>query len=423
MKRYDAYKSTGIPWIPEVPEHWKMRKLRHFIEMISEKNHTQEPLLSVVRDQGVILRDVTSKEENHNAIPDDLSGYKLIEKGHFAINKMKAWQGSYGVSSYRGIVSPAYYTCRLNFEHKAFFNLAIRSDAYVPFFTQYSKGIRVGQWDLSPIGLKEIPFFLPPLSEQRAIVAYVERKGRQIDAYIARQAEQIECLKELRKTIISHAVTRGIHPYTRFRPTGIPWIPEVPEHWEEHRCKNVLIETAVEVGDNATDYTLLSLTKNGVIIRDLSEGKGKFPKDYKTYKVVKPGDLVFCLFDVDETPRTVGYVRNHGMLTGAYSVFETRDVDTEYLCHYFISLDDRKALRPLYRGLRKVIPLPAFMSMPLFLPPLSEQHAIVAYIEKKTAAVDRMINACREQTELMKAYKQRLISDAVTGRINVLPHD
>lgn len=423
MKRYDAYKSTGIPWIPEVPEHWEMRKLRHFIEMISEKNHPQEPLLSVVRDQGVILRDITSKEENHNAIPDDLSGYKLIEKGHFAINKMKAWQGSYGVSSYRGIVSPAYYTCRLNFEHKAYFNLAIRSDAYVPFFTQYSKGIRVGQWDLSPIGLKEIPFFLPPLSEQRAIVAYIERKERQIDTYIARQAEQIEHLKELRQTIISHAVTRGIHPYTRFRPTGIPWIPEVPEHWEEHRCKNVLIETAVEVGDNATDYTLLSLTKNGVIIRDLSEGKGKFPKDYKTYKVVKPGDLVLCLFDVDETPRTVGYVRNHGMLTGAYSVFETRDVDTEYLCHYFISLDDRKALRPLYRGLRKVIPLPAFMSMPLFLPSLSEQRAIVAYIEKKTAAVDRMINACREQTELMKAYKQRLISDAVTGRINVFPHD
>ena len=216
--------------------------------------------------------------------------------------------------------------------------------------------------------------------------------------------------------MLSHAASI---PTPASAPPASPWIPEVPEHWEEHRCKNVLIETAVEVGDNATDYTLLSLTKNGVIIRDLSEGKGKFPKDYKTYKVVKPGDLVFCLFDVEETPRTVGYVRNHGMLTGAYSVFETRNVDTKYLCHYFISLDDRKALRPLYRGLRKVTPLPEFMSMPLFLPPLSEQHAIVAYIEKKTAAIDRMINACRQQTELMKAYKQRLISDAVTGRIRV----
>ena len=191
MKRYDAYKSTGIPWIPEVPEHWEMRKLRHFIEIISEKNHPQEPLLSVVRDQGVILRDITSKEENHNAIPDDLSGYKLIEKGHFAINKMKAWQGSYGVSSYRGIVSPAYYTCRLNFEYKAYFNLAIRSDAYVPFFTQYSKGIRVGQWDLSPIGLKEIPFFLPP-PFRAACHCGVYRAERAADRHLYRPSGRAE---------------------------------------------------------------------------------------------------------------------------------------------------------------------------------------------------------------------------------------
>ena len=211
MKRYDAYKSTGIPWIPEVPEHWEMRKLRHFIEIISEKNHPQEPLLSIVRDQGVILRDITSKEENHNAIPDDLSGYKLIEKGHFAINKMKAWQGSYGVSSYRGIVSPAYYTCRLNFEHKAYFNLAIRSDAYVPFFTQYSKGIRVGQWDLSPIGLKEIPFFLPPLSEQRAIVAYIEKKTAAVDRMINACREQMELMKAYKQRLTSDAVTGRIN--------------------------------------------------------------------------------------------------------------------------------------------------------------------------------------------------------------------
>mgnify|MGYP001642999577 CR=1 FL=1 len=208
---YTRFRPTGIPWIPEVPEHWEVRKLRHFIEMISEKNHPQEPLLSVVRDQGVIFRDVTSKEENHNAIPDDLSGYKLIEKGHFAINKMKAWQGSYGVSSYRGIVSPAYYTCRLNFEYKAYFNLAIRSDAYVPFFTQYSKGIRVGQWDLSPVGLKEIPFFLPPLFEQRAIVAYIEKKTAAIDRMINACRKQMELMKAYKQRLISDAVTGRIN--------------------------------------------------------------------------------------------------------------------------------------------------------------------------------------------------------------------
>ena len=417
MKRYDAYKSTSIPWIPEVPEHWEVDKIRkHFkqrVEMVSDKDY---PPLSVTKD-GILPQLDTAVKTLYG------DKRKLVLQGDYVVNSRSDRKGSCGISPFDGSVSLINIVMPSVDGEQGYYHLLFRSNDFIEEFYRNGRGIVADLWTTRYQEMKNIEIPFPPLSEQRAIVAYIKRKERQIDTYIARQAEQIERLKELRQSIISHAVTRGIHPYTRFRPTGIPWIPEVPEHWEEHRCKNVLIETEVEVGDNTTDYTLLSLTKNGVIIRDLSEGKGKFPKDYKTYKVVKPGDLVLCLFDVDETPRTVGYVRNHGMLTGAYSVFETRDVDTEYLCHYFISLDDRKALRPLYRGLRKVIPLPAFMSMPLFLPPLSEQRAIVAYIEKKPAAVDRMINACREQTELMKAYKQRLISDAVTGRINVLPHD
>ena len=430
MKRYDAYKSTGIPWIPEVPEHWEMRKLRHFIEIISEKNHPQEPLLSIVRDQGVILRDITSKEENHNAIPDDLSGYKLIEKGHFAINKMKAWQGSYGVSSYRGIVSPAYYTCRLNFEHKAYFNLAIRSDAYVPFFTQYSKGIRVGQWDLSPIGLKEIPFFLPPLSEQRAIVAYIERKERQIDTYIARQAEQIERLKELRQTIISHAVTRGIHPYTRFRPTGIPWIPEVPEHWECVELKRVTVFNPSRKenidGDTLVGYAPMEIVRSNmescltIKVCKLTAGLTYFEEVDVVLAKVTP---CFENGNVAIIPRMIHYC---GFGSSELFVYRCKDkLAPKLLFYYFQSagfVSAGTASMTGTGGLKRVSPVFA-RNAKIPLPPLSEQRAIVAYIEKKTAAVDRMINACREQTELMKAYKQRLISDAVTGRINGLPHD
>ena len=431
MKRYDAYKSTGIPWIPEVPEHWEMRKLRHFIEIISEKNHPQEPLLSIVRDQGVILRDITSKEENHNAIPDDLSGYKLIEKGHFAINKMKAWQGSYGVSSYRGIVSPAYYTCRLNFEHKAYFNLAIRSDAYVPFFTQYSKGIRVGQWDLSPIGLKEIPFFLPPLSEQRAIVAYIERKERQIDTYIARQAEQIERLKELRQTIISHAVTRGIHPYTRFRPTGIPWIPEVPEHWEVRKSTRIFPRigsgTTPKTGvqgyyteDNGI-YWLQTGDLNDGLIEDTAKKITRRALDESNLNIYPIDSVVIAMYGA--TIGKVGLLNIESATNQACCVLSP---SPHYISKYAISVFmsvKTELIRQALGGGQPNISQETIRRIRLPLPPLSEQRAIVAYIEKKTAVIDRKINACREQTELMKAYKQRLISDAVTGRINVLPHD
>ena len=107
MKRYSEYKDSGVKWIGEIPGHWKIMRLRAYLSMYSEKNHPDKQLLSVTRESGVIVRNTESKEENHNYIPDDLSGYKLVRIGDFAINKMKSWQGSYGVSNFEGIVSPA----------------------------------------------------------------------------------------------------------------------------------------------------------------------------------------------------------------------------------------------------------------------------------------------------------------------------
>ena len=151
--------------------------------------------------------------------------------------------------------------------------------------------------------------------------------------------------------------------YDSYKDSGVKWIGEIPSHWKRCRNKDIMRERKHSVGDKANKYTLLSLTMNGVIIRDISEGKGKFPKDFTTYKIVRPGQMVFCLFDIEETPRTVGLVKNEGMLTGAYDVFDLHNVNGHYLYYYYESIDDRKALKPLYRGLRKTIPTPTIMSM------------------------------------------------------------
>ena len=174
MKPYPEYKPTGLAWLPEIPKHWKSAKLRNLLSIVSKKNHPEQPLLSVVREKGVIRRDVDSKEENHNYIPEDLSNYKVVRKGQFAMNKMKAWQGSYGISQYDGIVSPAYFVFDLHGVSADFFNIAIRSKAYIPYFAQASDGIRVGQWDLSLPRMHEIPFFIPPADEQAQIVRYLD---------------------------------------------------------------------------------------------------------------------------------------------------------------------------------------------------------------------------------------------------------
>ncbi|MDV4313663.1 restriction endonuclease subunit S [Acinetobacter indicus] len=127
-------KDSGVEWIGQIPEHWDIERLGTMLEPVSKKGNLDKSLLSITREKGVILRDVEDDSENHNFIPDDLSNYKLIEKGQFGMNKMKAWQGSYGVSPYTGIVSPAYYVFKfIKPIHPEFFHWAIRSKLYVSF--------------------------------------------------------------------------------------------------------------------------------------------------------------------------------------------------------------------------------------------------------------------------------------------------
>ena len=133
LKPFPAYKSSGVEWLGGVPVHWKVQKLRSISTEVTERNRPDWPLLSVVRERGVILRDVTNMDENHNFIPDDLTNYKVVHKGQFAMNKMKAWQGSYGVSQQEGIVSPAYFIFNIIGVTGDYFHVAVRSKAYVPY--------------------------------------------------------------------------------------------------------------------------------------------------------------------------------------------------------------------------------------------------------------------------------------------------
>lgn len=202
-----AMKFSGVEWLGDIPEHWTTIKLRQILKPVSIKNHPELPLLSVVREKGVIIRDVEDKESNHNFIPDDLSGYKMVKTGQLAMNKMKAWQGSYGISDYTGIVSPAYYIFDVKFDNLDYFHYAIRSKVYVNFFAQASDGIRVGQWDLSMKKMKEIPFIIPPDDEQKAIVDYIPKACRKYDIAIDKLTEEVALLQEYKAKLISDVVS------------------------------------------------------------------------------------------------------------------------------------------------------------------------------------------------------------------------
>lgn len=434
MKRYDKYKESGISWIGEIPEHWEVKKMRELIDFFSDKGYPNETLLSVVRERGVIIRNTESKEENHNYIPNDLSGYKRVKQGDFVINKMKAWQGSYAVSDYKGIVSPAYYTCKLRVPNKVFFSLAIRSKVYIPLFTQYSKGIRVDQWDLSSIGLKEIPFFLPPLSEQEAIVAYLEGKVAQMDNLVAKQEAQIAYLRELKQAIIAQAVTRGINPEVPLRPSGIPWIGDIPEHWEVKIGKRIYLANDGGVWgndpDGENDTIVLRSTEQAEdgMLKIINPARRKLLADEQANNKLIAGDLIITKSSGSSSHigKTSLIDKETEKLGCCYSNFIQRiriKGDSKFYWYIFNS----QFVRGQFQNLATTTTGLGNLSQALInhlllpLPPLEEQAAIVAYLDTKTEQINRLINKIEESIFRMKELKQTLIADAVTGRINVQP--
>ena len=213
-------KPSGVEWLGDVPEHWEVVRLRHVLRRHTERERPDLPLLSVVREQGVILRDTTSTDENHNYIPDDLSNYKVVRAGQFAMNKMKAWQGSYGVSCHDGIVSPAYFVFDVLGLEVDFFHAAIRSRAYVPAFTRASDGVRIGQWDLAEARMREIQFLVPPAAEQAAIVSFLDRTTAALDAATTSAQRETSLLREYRTCLIADVVTGKLD--VREAAAGLP---------------------------------------------------------------------------------------------------------------------------------------------------------------------------------------------------------
>ncbi len=211
MPKYKSYTESGHVWIGSVPSDWEIAKLGACLKPVSIKNRPDLPLLSITREKGVIERDIDDQESNHNFIPDDLSGYKVLKEGQFGMNKMKAWQGSYGVSKFTGIVSPAYFIFDFSKPiEPRFFNWAIRSKLYVSYFGSASDGVRIGQWDLSKNRMKNIPFVLPSPSEQISIAKFLDQKTAEINEAISIKKKQIGKLIEYKATLINSAVTGKI---------------------------------------------------------------------------------------------------------------------------------------------------------------------------------------------------------------------
>ncbi|MEA2051010.1 MAG: restriction endonuclease subunit S [Campylobacterota bacterium] len=209
-----------------------------------------------------------------------------------------------------------------------------------------------------------------------------------------------------------------LEKYSSYKDSGVEWLGEIPESWEALANKHIFTIKQTLVGEHSKDYDLLSLTLKGIIKRDMDNPKGKFPTDFDTYQEVEKDDFVFCLFDVEETPRTVGLSKYYGMITGAYTVMAVENMNINYLYYFYLNFDSSKRFKPLYKGLRNTISKDSFFSFKTFIPPKHEQTKIASFLDTKTEQLDKAIKQKEELIELLKERRQILINDAVTKGID-----
>ncbi|MEI8657298.1 restriction endonuclease subunit S [Vibrio sp. Hal054] len=425
--KYDQYSDSGYEWIGEIPEHWDLVKLGSCLSPVSLKNCPELPLLSITRERGVIERDVDDQESNHNFIPDDLSGYKKLEKGQFGMNKMKAWQGSYGVSEFTGIVSPAYFvfdfTKAINPE---FFNWAIRSKLYVSFFGSASDGVRIGQWDLSKARMKVIPFVLPSEEEQSLIANFLGKKTAQIDDAIAIKEQQISLLKERKQIIIQQAVTQGLDPNVPMKDSGVDWIGKIPAHWEVKKMKFIFdsIQTGTTPATsepkyfdgnvdwyNPKDLNAGYLVKSEKTISELAIKHGQAK--------IFPGDSVLIV-GIGATCGKTAYLKSSSAFNQQITGFSSRHENAEFM-HYLISMYSSVMLCVASYTTLPILNNEFFKHFLLPCPPKIEQEKIVGFLRNETLKFERTIEIQLQQIEKLKEYKTTLINSAVTGKIKITP--
>lgn len=423
FNKYDAYKDSGFQWIGEVPTNWFIDRLGTILEPVSKKGNADKPLLSITREKGVILRDVEDDSENHNFIPDDLSNYKLIEKGQFGMNKMKAWQGSYGVSSHTGIVSPAYYVFRfIKPIYPEFFHWAIRSKTYISFFGSASDGVRIGQWDLSKDRMKNIPFVFPDVDSQKKIVEFIQDKAEQIDQAIAIKEQQIALLNERKQIVIQKAVTQGLNPNVAMKDSGVEWIGKIPEHWGVVRAKFLFDE--VDERSSEGQEELLSVSHmTGVTPRSEKNVSMFMAEDYSGSKLCKKNDLVMNIMWA--WMGALGVSAYEGIVSPSYGVYRQKKPNifnaqyleyllktTKYIEHYNRVSTGLHSSRLRFYG-------HMFFNMKIGFPSFEEQNQIIEAINEQSIKIDLALNNLTAQIEKLKEYKTTLINDAVTGKIKV----
>lgn len=417
MKRYEAYRPTKYEWLTEVPTHWQTRTMRSLTTVSSERRENREAtLLSVYREYGVIVK--SSRDDNHNVESEDLSNYKWVRTGDLVMNKMKMWQGSLGVSEFDGIVSPAYIVCHINDENvnRRYLHMLLRSPRYKTYYNQFSYGIRVGQWDMHYEDFKGLEVALPPREEQDQIVRYLDWQVSKINRLIAAKRKEIALMRDNLKSAVAYYTTHGLGNHELCQ-SEIYWLTHYPNDWRVTKLRYILEKHRREVTPNAE---LLICSNSGEVVKRGDGKLGLVASSDDIYQGVTAGDLL--IHGMDTWHGAIAISSFDGMCTPVVHVCTCKE-EKRYVAYYLKMMAYTKVFKAISNGVRQNTS--DFRSwdkvgdLLICLPTHDEQVAIADKLDYLTVQTKAGISFFEKQIEHLQELRTRLISDVVTGQVDV----
>ena len=420
MKKYESYKNSGVGWIGDIPSHWSCVKVKHLLRERVDKSEDGigEPL-SMSQKYGLIP---TSQMDVVPNLATSYVGAKRTRQGDMVLNKLKAHLGVFALSAYDGLVSPdyaVYYgTGRADLEYLEYL---FKTPLYVSEFIKKTTGVAIGFNRLYTDDLFSIPAHYPPMQEQKRIVDYLKDKTLKIEQYVSARERERELLDSLKQSEIANVVTKGLNPNVRMKDSGIPWIGMIPEHWEIRRWGNAFIENK-DINTNLENTDAFQFNYGSLVRKKRTYKAEEDAETYSKYMVLKPKDIVIngLNLNYDFVSQRVAISAENGIITSAYiSMHPRKNVNAQYFCFLFKTMDAKKLFHGMGTGIRLTLLFAELKKQYIPIPPIEEQQAIVDYIEAKLSKIDSCMADLQAEIDYLKEFKQRLISDVVTGQICV----
>lgn len=433
MEKYKEYKDSGVQWLGEIPSHWKVVPFKSVFDLMKGLSITKANLT----DEGINVisyGQIHSKQNKYTQIVPEL--YRKVSVDYLTTNPQAlcnkedfliadtsediVGSGNFVRVDKEQQLFAGYHTIiarNKNVDNGHCLSYLMQSDKWRMQIWVQVHGVKL--YSITRGILNSTRLILPPIAEQRSIVSYLDTRCSLLDTLLSNKEKQISLLQEMKQRVIADAVTRGVNPNVKFKATNIPWLPEIPEHWGKVKLKALALEGKNKNRENM-ETNVLSLSY-GKIIRKKNINEGLVPSDYATYQIVYPDDIILRLTDLQNDHRSLrcGLVKERGIITSAYVCLKIEQGISEYFYYLLHSYDIKKVFYSMGGGLRQSLNYTEVSKLRVPVPPLSEQRAIVSYITERTSKIDTLIEKLTKEIECVKEYKQRLISDVVTGQVKV----